>query len=160
MQPNDPQAQPYPTSGQMGHPDQPPPYGQTWPPQGQGPYPPAPSGPAPAWPPHGGQQPSPSGPAPAWPPQGGPQPSPYGQPPPYAQAPPPYLQQTDAAREASQQKGKRDIAFGVVWLLAGLLITGITMGSGSSVYIVAWGPMLYGLYKIIKGVLAVSANKV
>jgi hypothetical protein len=143
MQPNDPQAQPYPTSGQMGHGDQPAPYGQTWPPQGQAPYPPAPSGQTPAWPPHGGQQPSP-----------------YGQPPPYAQAPPPYLQRTDAAREASLQKGKRDIAFGVVWLLVGLLITFITMGSGASVYIVAWGPMLYGLYKIIKGVLATSANKV
>ena len=131
MQPNDSQAQPYPTSGPMAHGDQPA-YGQAWPPQGvaqPGPY---------------GHQ----------------QPPPYAQqPPPYLQAPPPYLQQTDAARVVKLQKGRRDIAFGVVWLVAGLLITGITMGSSSPVYIVAWGPMLYGLYKIIKGTVAISANK-
>jgi len=144
MQPNDPHG------------------GPTWPAgQGQAPYgapSPPPYGQQPA--PHGQAAPAPYGQAPYG------APPPYGQQaaPPYAQAPPPYapapyLQQTDAAREAKQQKAKRDIAFGVVWLVVGLLITGVTMGSGSSVYIVAWGPMLYGIYKIIKGVMANSSNK-
>ena len=153
MQPNDSQAQPYPTSGQMAHGDQPA-YGQTWPPQGvaqPGPY-------GQQQPPPYAQQPPPYA---QQPPPYAQQPGPYGQqqPPPYLQAPPPYLQQTDAARVVKLQKGRRDIAFGVVWLVAGLVITGITMGSSSPVYIVAWGPMLYGLYKIIKGTVAISANK-
>jgi hypothetical protein len=61
--------------------------------------------------------------------------------------------QIDLADGAAQ--GKRDIAVGGVWLGAGLVITLATMASGASAYIVAWGPMVYGLYRIIKGIVAV-----
>jgi hypothetical protein len=172
MQPNDPQAQRYPAPGHAAHGDQPA-YGQT------SPVPYGATSPAPyiqGSPVHGPTAASPYGQAPYASqygqqavPQGQTPPTPYGQapyaspqygqqPPPYTPTPPPYLQQTDAARVIKQQKGKRDVIFGVIWLMVGLLITGITMSSDSPVYIVAWGPMLYGLYKIVKGVIAISSN--
>lgn len=88
-------------------------------------------------------------------------PPPQAGPPPYAAAPAPapYLAQTDAAREARERKGKRDIGFGVVWMVAGLLITGITMASNSSIVLVAWGPVLYGIYLIVRGAIAVSRSR-
>ena len=114
--------------------------------QPQNPYPPPHDPDAPA-----GQPPY------APPPQAAP--PPYAGQPPYAAAPAPYLAQTEAAREARERKGKRDIGFGVVWMTAGLLITGFTMASGSSVVLVAWGPVLYGIYLIIRGAIAVSRSR-
>ena len=49
------------------------------------------------------------------------------------------------------------MGFGVAWFVAGLLITLITYsnasGSSGGVYVVAWGPMLYGAYRLISGYL-------
>jgi hypothetical protein len=139
MQPDDPYPQPsYAPPAQGGQP----PYAQ--PTQGQPPY----AQPAQGQPPY------------AQPAQGQP---PYAQlaPPPYAQpAPPPYLATTDAARAVKERKGKRDIAFGVVWLAAGLLITGVTLASTESpIVVVAWGPVLWGLFQIVRGTIAVSRNR-
>jgi hypothetical protein len=79
--------------------------------------------------------------------------------PPYGAPPAPYLTTTDAGREARERKGKRDIGFGVVWIVAGLLITVVTLASDSPVVVVAWGPVLYGLFLIIRGAIAVSRNR-
>ncbi len=84
-------------------------------------------------------------------------PVPGGQPP-YA-APAPYLTTTDAGRDARERKGKRDIGFGVVWIAAGLLITGVTLVSDSPIVLFAWGPVLYGLFLVIRGAIAVSRNR-
>jgi hypothetical protein len=73
---------------------------------------------------------------------------------------PHYLQagQSEAAVRAATQKGQRDIAFGVVWLVIGFLITAITYSSDMPVYVVAWGPALYGIIKIIIGVVRLSRH--
>ncbi|MFI1995490.1 hypothetical protein [Actinoplanes sp. NPDC020271] len=61
--------------------------------------------------------------------------------------------QINRAENAAQ--GKRDITVGVIWFAVGAIITLATMASDASVFIVAWGPMLYGTYRIIKGVITV-----
>lgn len=90
---------------------------------------------------------------------------PQGGTPPYQQAPPqggaPYQGVSDEQRRIWENKGKRSIAFGAVWLLAGLLITGITYSnaSGGGVYVVAWGPAVYGIIRIISGVMMLNKSK-
>ncbi|WP_436528951.1 hypothetical protein [Actinoplanes sp. HUAS TT8] len=61
--------------------------------------------------------------------------------------------QINLAEDAA--RGKKDITVGAIWFVVGGLITVVTMASDASVYIVAWGPMLYGAYRVIKGILAV-----
>ena len=69
-------------------------------------------------------------------------------------APPPYLRTTPESQQALLSKANRDIGFGAVWLAAGL---GITLFSffyfEGAAAIVAWGPALYGIIKIIMGVV-------
>ncbi|MBF9072644.1 hypothetical protein [Streptacidiphilus fuscans] len=67
----------------------------------------------------------------------------------------------DAARQAAREaKGKRHIGFGIAWLVAGVLITVITyaQAAGGGVYVVAWGPMVYGIYRIVSGARLLNAN--
>jgi hypothetical protein len=74
-------------------------------------------------------------------------------------ATPSYLQTSSEARDALKSKGTRDIVFGAVWLAVGLGITVVTfaMMDGAAM-IVAWGPALYGIYKIVKGLITISRN--
>lgn len=90
-----------------------------------------------------------------------PQPAPQDQQVPHyqqpAQAAPHYQQVSDEQRRIWDTKGKRGMGFGVAWFVAGLLITLITYSNASGpsggVYVVAWGPMLYGAYRLISGYL-------
>jgi hypothetical protein len=80
---------------------------------------------------------------------------------PYASQPPPYLSASASAeaRQAVVNRGKRDVTFGVVWLVVGLGITLFSMAYFQGVgFVVAWGPALYGIYKIIKGAVTVSRH--
>jgi len=72
-------------------------------------------------------------------------------------ATPSYLQTSSEARDALKSKGTRDIVFGAVWLAVGLGITVMTfaMMDGAAM-VVAGGPALYGIYKIVKGLITVS----
>ncbi|KAB2370522.1 hypothetical protein [Actinomadura montaniterrae] len=76
---------------------------------------------------------------------------------------PHYQQVSDEQRRIWDTKGKRGIGFGAVWFLAGLLITLITYSNASGpsggVYVVAWGPMLYGGYRIISGYLMLKKSQ-
>lgn len=66
-----------------------------------------------------------------------------------------------AARQAAREaKGKRHIGFGIAWLVAGVLITVITyaQAAGGGVYVVAWGPMVYGIYRIVSGARLLNAS--
>jgi hypothetical protein len=90
-----------------------------------------------------------------------PQPAPQDQQVPHYQRPaqqtPHYQQVSDQQRRIWDAKGKRGMGFGAAWFLAGLLITLITYSNASGpsggVYVVAWGPMLYGAYRLISGYL-------
>jgi hypothetical protein len=79
------------------------------------------------------------------------------QPPPYQQRPS-YLSTPPEAVEALVRKGRRDIVFGAIWLLFGLAITVFSMAEFGPYVVVAWGPALYGIYKIIKGVVTVRKH--
>lgn len=87
---------------------------------------------------------------------------PYAQPqpvpPPYAQSqsPPPYAATSPEQRAIWEKKGTRALAFGALWFIAGLVLTLYTYGQASAsdfggVYVVAWGPMAYGVYRLISG---------
>ena len=45
--------------------------------------------------------------------------------------------------------------FGALWLLGGLLLPVITYSaaSGGGVYVVAWGPALYGIFQVVRGIM-------
>lgn len=81
-----------------------------------------------------------------------------GTPPPYAQpqVPPPYAATSPDQRAIWEKKGTRALVFGALWFIAGLVITLYTYGLASEstvggVYVVAWGPMAYGVYRLIAG---------
>jgi hypothetical protein len=99
-----------------------------------------------------------------------PPPPPYDPPPPYAAQPPPYAQpapyQTLSAdqRRIMEGKGRRAIAFGAVWILFGLAITAVTfsMASASRVggsYLVLWGPVVYGIIRIVQGYVLLNKSR-
>ncbi|MEU6749995.1 hypothetical protein ABZ914_27590 [Spirillospora sp. NPDC046719] len=80
-----------------------------------------------------------------------------------AQDAPHYQQVSDEQRRIWDTKGKRGMGFGAAWFLGGLLITLITYSNASGpsggVYVVAWGPMLYGAYRLISGYLMVKKSQ-
>jgi hypothetical protein len=75
--------------------------------------------------------------------------------PPYQQNVAPYRQTSGEQRRIWETKGKRGIGFGVAWILGGLLITLVTYsnasGPGGGIYLVCWGPVLYGIYRVFAG---------
>ncbi|MFB7666922.1 hypothetical protein ACFC1R_23730 [Kitasatospora sp. NPDC056138] len=73
--------------------------------------------------------------------------------PPYASGPAPYNVVSPQQRAIWETKGRRAIGFGVAWLVGGLLVTVVTysQAQGGGVYFVAWGPVLYGVYRIVTG---------
>ncbi len=145
-QPYPPQ-QPYPApgapwQGQMPQQGQPrPSYPPSYPSpqQAAAPWPAQPTQPSAQWP-------GPAQPTAQWPGQHGPGSSPL------TPAAPDYTAESaERARRAS-----RDIGFGWAWLGGGALLTLITYTSDSPVYVVAWGPMLYGAYLLFRGYRARS----
>ncbi|MFG2555302.1 hypothetical protein ACGFWF_35975 [Streptomyces sp. NPDC048581] len=81
--------------------------------------------------------------------------------PPYATAPAPYQVVTAEQRAIWETKGKRALGFGAAWLIGGVLITTITysQAQGGGVYVVAWGPALYGIYRIVTGLLLLNKSQ-
>lgn len=77
---------------------------------------------------------------------------------PPSQSLPPYAGATPEQRAIWEKRGTRAVGFGVAWLIGGLLITVYTYSQAAAsefggVYVVAYGPMLYGAYRIISGAL-------
>jgi hypothetical protein len=63
----------------------------------------------------------------------------------------------------SKPRAKNDTAVGLAFLVGGLLLTAVTYASASSSsgggrYIVAWGPMLYGAFRLIRGASSGSSG--
>jgi hypothetical protein len=67
--------------------------------------------------------------------------------------------QQEIDRSEAVRRGNRDMVMGGIWLGGGLLLTLITYASSSPVAIVAWGPMLYGIFRLGKGILTVQRNR-
>ena len=56
-------------------------------------------------------------------------------------------------------RGQTQLAFGVVLLLVGIIITAATYGSASTqggTYIIAYGPIIVGVIKIVRGLAMMS----
>lgn len=60
----------------------------------------------------------------------------------------------EAARADQRASGSGDIAFGAILLIVGIAITGITHNAASrdgGTYVIAYGPMIVGAIKILRG---------
>jgi hypothetical protein len=81
------------------------------------------------------------------------------EPPPYAPAP--YQQVNDEQRQILRTRGIRALIFGAVWFVGGLILSAVTYSAAASggVYIVAWGPMLYGIIQIVIGLVRLNKAK-
>jgi hypothetical protein len=55
--------------------------------------------------------------------------------------------------DAIVQKSKKNILWGSVWFVGGLLITLISMGSGGGSYIICYGAILGGVIQLISGLV-------
>jgi hypothetical protein len=58
--------------------------------------------------------------------------------------------------EEWREQGTKALQFGALWIIAGLVITGVTYSNAVSsdfggIYIIAWGPVVYGVIRIIYG---------
>lgn len=77
--------------------------------------------------------------------------------------PAPYQTVHPEQRRIWETKGKRAIGFGVAWALGGLLLTIITYsnasGSSGGFYVIAWGPVLYGAFRIFHGCTLLKKNR-
>ena len=145
----------YPEQPAYGQPQSPAPGQPSYaPPAGQQPPPPQQYSPPPQY----GQQPG----QPPQPPQYGqqpPQPQ-YGQQPPqYGEQPPPYAQPQQQPHYMAAKKGQRDIIFGFIWIGAGIAITACTYAADIPVYVVAWGPIIYGGYLVVKGFINLARGR-
>jgi hypothetical protein len=72
--------------------------------------------------------------------------------------PPPYLTTSAHAevREVMARKANREVIFGTAWLVFGLSVSLFSLAYFQQAMIIAWGPAVYGIYKIIKGRLALQ----
>ncbi|GAB3494672.1 hypothetical protein [Nocardiopsis coralliicola] len=72
-----------------------------------------------------------------------------------AEEPPPYQVATPEQKEIWETKGQRAVGFGIAWALGGLGVSFTTYAAAADggVYLLAWGPVVYGAYRIISGVL-------
>jgi hypothetical protein len=134
-------------------------YGQ--PGYGQEPYGQPGYGPGQPGSPYGQPQPgSPYGQQPGW--YGQPQPGAYGpaQPAPFG-SPQPRPMGMPGLANVARRRGMRQVIYGSILFAVGLLITIFTLGhaessTGGGTYIVAWGPMIFGILAVIRGLLAMS----
>lgn len=60
-------------------------------------------------------------------------------------------------------RGHRSIGFGAVWLVAGIIVSVVTyqqaVAAGGGVYVIAYGPVLYGIYRIIRGIVFLNKHE-
>lgn len=81
---------------------------------------------------------------------------------PYSTGPAPYQTVSAQQRDIWRTKGKRSIAFGVVWIAFGLIFSIISYqaASGGGVYFIAYGPVIFGVYRLVVGInLLNKANR-
>jgi len=74
-------------------------------------------------------------------------------------AQPSYQTVSPDQRQALAQRGQRLMVYGAVLLVIGLGLTLFTFASGSPIVIVAWGPVVFGGYRLVRGWLLYSKNK-
>jgi hypothetical protein len=81
------------------------------------------------------------------------------------QPPVPDDMPTADERRVLEIRGRRRITFGVIWLVAGLLMTLITYANVASsefggTYFIFWGPVLYGIHLIYSGSKLLNKSRI
>lgn len=73
---------------------------------------------------------------------------------PYSGGPAPYQTVTGQQRDLWRSRGKRNVALGLAWIAFGLIFSIISYqaASGGGVYFIAYGPVIYGVYRLITGI--------
>jgi hypothetical protein len=73
----------------------------------------------------------------------------------------PYQLVSDDQRAIWRAKGQRYIGFGIFWLVIGIVITvwSYSLAAQGGVFIVAWGPVIYGVYRIVRGILLLQKSQ-
>lgn len=58
-------------------------------------------------------------------------------------------------KDAKKEKANRDMLFGALWCIGGIVVTAVTFSaaSGGGTYVVAWGAILFGAVQFIKGLV-------
>lgn len=58
-------------------------------------------------------------------------------------------------KESKKENGKKDMLYGALWCIGGIVVTAITYSaaSGGGTYIVAWGAIFWGAIQFIKGLI-------
>ncbi|MEU7868160.1 hypothetical protein [Dactylosporangium sp. NPDC049140] len=69
------------------------------------------------------------------------------------------VQQSSEAKSALASKGQREIVFGLIWIAAGIGITVCTYAADIPVYVVAWGPIVWGVIQVIRGVINLGRGR-
>lgn len=68
----------------------------------------------------------------------------------------------ELTERAARVHAQRSIVWGVVWLVAGIVITAATYNAASregGTYVVAYGPILVGVIKIFRGIGASASSR-
>jgi hypothetical protein len=63
------------------------------------------------------------------------------------------------ALDQLRRRGRRQIIFGVLWLVGGIAATLWSLSIGASFYVVYWGPVLYGLVSVVLGARKVAKSQ-
>jgi hypothetical protein len=73
---------------------------------------------------------------------------------PYSSGPAPCQTVSSQQWDIWRSKGKRSIDFGVVWIASGLIFSVISYraASGAGVYFFAYGPVVFGVYRLVLGI--------
>ena len=56
-----------------------------------------------------------------------------------------------------KERGRKDMIFGALWCLGGIIVTAITYSSASEsggTYIIAWGAIVFGAIQFFKGLFS------
>ncbi|MFB9412894.1 hypothetical protein [Dactylosporangium matsuzakiense] len=56
-------------------------------------------------------------------------------------------------------QGQQELISGLLWMGGGIAITVITYVADIPVYVVAWGPIVYGVIKVIRGVVNMARGR-
>jgi len=72
-----------------------------------------------------------------------------------------YSAQRSLSFDELKERGKKNMLYGALWFIGGLVVTGATYAaaSGGGTYVVAFGAVIYGAGQFIRGVLEYNKSR-
>ncbi|MDQ5908051.1 MAG: hypothetical protein QG599_142 [Pseudomonadota bacterium] len=64
----------------------------------------------------------------------------------------------EARKKQKQEQGQKNMGFGTLWCIGGLVVTAVTYSaaSGGGHYVVAWGAVVFGAIQFLQGLFQYS----